>query len=232
MNKLRLRIIVSTLMVLLFTFMTGGSFLSAADKQRIDLSNIQNPQSLVKVLNGMDTEIDALRTLANELKADYNLLRTNLLTGNFTAGVLAEGTNANTIKTGAAVNFAIDGYLYTKAATDNIAMTACTEQAVSTYCLYLVSSIANGTITITKGTSVATDTAVLPDLPASSAAIGYFKVVTDADTTFTSGTDDITTFVGSGGAVTFYDMVLLKSGTGAATAITSTTVTEQTTRGK
>lgn len=40
----------------------------------------------------------------------------------FTAGGLAEGTNAGTIKFAAAVAYAIDGVLYSKAITDNIAM--------------------------------------------------------------------------------------------------------------
>lgn len=40
----------------------------------------------------------------------------------FAAGGLAEGTNANTIKTVNAVPYMIDGILYSKAATDNIAI--------------------------------------------------------------------------------------------------------------
>ena len=44
------------------------------------------------------------------------------ITQAFAAGGLAEGTNANTIKTVNTVPYTIDGILYSKAATDNIAM--------------------------------------------------------------------------------------------------------------
>lgn len=44
------------------------------------------------------------------------------ITQAFAAGGLAEGTNANTIKTANAVPYTIDGVMYSKAATDNIAI--------------------------------------------------------------------------------------------------------------
>lgn len=103
---------------------------------------------------------------------------------------LAEGTNAATLKVGA-FDFCIEGIIYGKDATDNIAMTAQPVQAVSTYCLYLVSIDAAGTIYVLKGFEQATDIAVLPPLHPSRASVGYFKIVTDGVTTFTSGTTDL-----------------------------------------
>jgi len=40
-----------------------------ADKQTINLDNIKNPEGLRKILEAMYTEVTALRTLANELRA-------------------------------------------------------------------------------------------------------------------------------------------------------------------
>ena len=162
------------------------------------------------------TAVDSLKTLADEVKADLNTLRTALLSGCFGAAGLAEGTNANTLKTVNAISFAIAGQLYLKAATDNIAMTAAAEQAISTYCLYLCSLDTSGTLTVTKGTEVGTDTAVLPATPASECAIGYFKIATDGATTFTSGTTDL----GAAGITdTYVDMLFPLSGTSATSAV-------------
>jgi hypothetical protein len=104
---------------------------------------------------------------------------------------LAKGTNAHTIKTANSVNYTINGVFKGKGATDNIAMTACLLQAISTWCLYLVSLDAADAATVTKGEDASTDTAVRPDLPANNCPIGLIKVATDATHTFTSGTTDL-----------------------------------------
>lgn len=106
---------------------------------------------------------------------------------------LAEGTNANTIKTATTVAYSINGKAGSLAATDNLAMTACAVQPISTYCKYLISVVLDGsTVTTTKGNNAATAVlALLPELPASSAPIGYFQILTDGSTTFTSGTTDL-----------------------------------------
>lgn len=156
------------------------------------------------------------KTIIDELKADFNLLRANLFNASLTAGGLAEGTNAATIKTVNTINYVVDGQLYTKAATDNIAITATAQQAISTFCLYLVTVNAAGTVTVTKGTEVASDTAVLPARPASSAVIGAFKIATDGVTTYTGGTTDN----GAAGITdTYYDLMFANSGADAATAV-------------
>lgn len=164
----------------------------------------------------LKTCVNALATLTAELKADANLVRSQLLNCNLGYPLLAEGTNAATIKTTNATSFRIAGVNYTKAATDNIAITATAQQAISTYCLYLVSINASGTVTVTKGTEVATDTAVLPALPADSAPLGYFKIATDGATTYTGGTTDN----GAAGITdTYVDLGVMNSGTSASTAI-------------
>lgn len=164
----------------------------------------------------VDAKLDQILALLTELKADVNLTRSQLLNCNLGYPLLAEGTNAGTLKTTNATTFRIAGRNYTKAATDNIAMTAAAEQAAETYCLYLVSIIADGTVTVTKGTEVATDAAVLPDLPADSAPLGFFKVVTAAATTFTSGTTDLSA---AGITDSYGDLGCMNSGDDASTAI-------------
>lgn len=115
--------------------------------------------------------------------------------GNFTFGnaVLAEGTNATTIKTTAAVDYMINGLMYSKAATDNIAFTATASQADLTTCLYLVTINAAGTVTVTKGEEVTTATAQFvpwPTVPSDSAVLGAIKVATSG-AVFVGGTTDL-----------------------------------------
>ncbi|GAA0586719.1 hypothetical protein ACFQH5_20220 [Halomonas salifodinae] len=114
---------------------------------------------------------------------------------------LAEGTNAATIKTaapnGAGTDYCIDGVLYHKADTDNIAMTALAEQADNTTCLYLVQINASGTVSLVKGDEVATEDlandeviAQWPEPSADNCPLGGFRIVTSGST-FTSGTTDL-----------------------------------------
>lgn len=128
---------------------------------------------------------------------------------------LAEGTNANTIKTnapnGAGTDYAINGIGYHKADTDNIAMTALAQQAALTTCLYAVWLDSAGTVSMTKGTEVltaklASDEAVLA-IPADQdgkAMIGLIKIATAAATTFTSGSTDLSA---AGITATYYDTI-------------------------
>lgn len=129
----------------------------------------------------------------------------------FSKAGLAEGTNANTIKTaapnGAGIDYSVNGVLYHKADTDNIAMTACAAQADLSTCYYLITINAAGTVVITKGTEKLTDGGVftaddLPAQPDDSCVIGLMKIVTSGGT-FTSGTTDLS---GTGVTDTFYDL--------------------------
>lgn len=127
---------------------------------------------------------------------------------------LAEGTNDHTVKiaapNGAGVDFAINGYLYHKADTDNIVPTTCAIQAVSTTCLYLVTLNSSGTLAVVKGTSVLTvnvgaNPVVWPEPAASTCPIGALKIAAGT-TTFQVGVDDLTDDIGTG-SVTYYDLV-------------------------
>lgn len=110
--------------------------------------------------------------------------------GNMSMGCagLAEGTNANTIKTANIVHYRIGGQAYVKAATDNIAMTACSAQGADTTCYYLITINAAGTVKITKGTDGST---TLPACPDAEAPIGIMKIALASGATFTSGTTDL-----------------------------------------
>lgn len=201
-----------------------ATFKTAADQTETLIEELHDDHATFKTaLDQTETLIEELhddhatnKTILDELKADFNLLRANLFNCALGNAGWAEGTNATTIKTVNAIDYCIDGVIFTKAATDNIAFTATAQQAVSTFCLYLFSIDSAGTVTVTKGTELGTDTAVLPARPASSAVIGAVKVATDGATTFTGGTTDL----GAAGITdTYLNLMFANTGVDAATAI-------------
>jgi len=101
---------------------------------------------------------------------------------------LAVGGVACTISTLNSVVFNLYNQQITYPATDNIVMSDCAVQAVSTTCYYLVCCDLLGVITVVKGTDNAF---ALPAVPAGRVAIGAILVTTDGVTTFTSGTDNL-----------------------------------------
>lgn len=143
---------------------------------------------------------------------------------------LAEGTNANTIKTTADVTFTIDGRFYSKATTDNIAISysgpsvyqaaAGGVQAVNggfsggvngSTRLYLITLSTAGAVGIVPGQIV--DSAELaagrvalafPDAPAGVCPIGALRVALTAGTAFTPGSTDLSA---SGVTATFYNLM-------------------------
>jgi hypothetical protein len=116
-------------------------------------------------------------------------LLTGLLNRCFGICGLVIATTSTKIKTATAVDYTINGLNYQKAATDNITITAGAVQAISTFCKYLVSVDAAGTVTTTKGNDGTTAAlALLSDLPANNAPLGYFQIATNGSTTFTAGT--------------------------------------------
>ena len=137
---------------------------------------------------------------------------------------LAEGTNANTLKTaapnGAGVDYCIDGVNYHYADRDNLVMDACVIQPLLYSCLYLVTlnitSLAdtvNG-LTITKGTQRLTADVSSgryplwwPLLPDGECPIGAFRIDTTT-VTFTCGSTDLAAIVAAG-TVTYYDLMSL-----------------------
>lgn len=142
-----------------------------------------------------------------------NLNEQNALTACLAKAGLAEGTNAATIKTaapnGAGTDFAINGYAYHKADTDNIAMTALAVQPALYTCLYGVWINAAGTVLLNKGTQVLTadltggvEVLKMPAPVADYCLLGLMKIVTANAATFTSGTTDLSA---SDVTATFYD---------------------------
>lgn len=133
-------------------------------------------------------------------------------TGGLSKATLAEGTNAATIKLTAALDFAINGVIYNKAITDNIAMTALPAQAANTTCLYGVQIDAALTVSIVKGVEVLTtryaegELCEIPRFGSSKCPVGIFKVATTSG--FTSGTTDLA----AAGTVTYYDLCGIPAG--------------------
>lgn len=130
------------------------------------------------------------------------------------AALLAEGTNANTYKTTAALPYVVEGRTYSKAATDNIAFaaftgTSFTALAAKQTCAFFFMIDAAGAITAiqspivpsTAGTGYRAGAWEWPERP-SHACIGALVVRTDNAATFTAGSTDL----GAADVVdTFYD---------------------------
>lgn len=116
---------------------------------------------------------------------------------------LAEGTNANTFKTTNAVNYSIDGVVYAKAATDNIAFAAVSgsvfaAQAAGETRYYLFQIDSAGAITVKQSAAGGE----IPAVDASRCALGAMKIVCNNAATFTPGSTDL----GATDVVdTFYD---------------------------
>lgn len=146
-----------------------------------------------------------------------NLSQTNGLTIALNSGALAEGTNANTIKTTAAIAYTIDGQFYSKSITDNIAISytgpavyqaaAGGVQAVNggfvggvngSTRLYLLCLNAAGAVSIVPGEIVptadlaaGTNALEFPDVPSGVCAFGALRIALTAGTAFTPGSVDL-----------------------------------------
>jgi len=129
------------------------------------------------------------------------------------AGITIDSINTEDIKIVNPVNYTYYGRFY-QALPQTIDLSAVVNasvgtQAVSTYRKYLLSVNTSGTFNVTAGESKAYDTATLPEVPTGYTAIGYFKVKTDASTTYicgTTGLDD------SGLTVTYISLRAVTSG--------------------
>lgn len=112
---------------------------------------------------------------------------------------LKEGSSSATIQiaapNGAGIDYAINGKAYHKADTDNISVTAHTQQADDTTCLYLVEIDSDGTVSTQKGKEVTTtdlaqsDSLQWPTPDDDKCPIGGYKVTCDGSA-FTNGTTD------------------------------------------
>jgi hypothetical protein len=108
--------------------------------------------------------------------------------------LVAEGTNSATIKLTNAVDFVINGQVYTKAATDNIAITATGAVASGTTVYYLVTIDTAGTVALVAPPAAIAGNAdatpqILATQPANTACLAVLKVVATA--TYTPGTTDL-----------------------------------------
>lgn len=148
-------------------------------------------------------------------------------TGVLGAGLLigTHGTAAGAIATGKAISYTIDGVIYALDVTVNVNVPAVVEspnevgvisgnrsiQPIGTFCKYLVSVGTDGTaaataggIAITQGNIAETAvTAMLPDLPVNSCALGYFQVQSTS-VAYTPGT---TSHSSAGNTFTYVDLV-------------------------
>lgn len=114
---------------------------------------------------------------------------------------LAEGTNSATLKTTNQIYYSLyNNQGLSKAATDNIAMTACAQQPGGTFCIYLISIDVNGAVVTTKGTNNAY---ALPTTPAGTTPIGAIWIVAATSYPFTSGTTDLSA---TGITAAFFDI--------------------------
>lgn len=158
-----------------------------------------------------------------------NLSLTQGLTVALASAGLAEGTNANTIKTTADITYTIDGRFYSKSTTDNIAISytgatvyqaaAGGVQAVNggftgavggSTRLYLVCLDTAGAVSIAPGPIVnSADLAAgrvalqFPDDVAGVCVIGAMRIALTAGTTFTPGSTDLSA---SGVTATFLNL--------------------------
>lgn len=126
----------------------------------------------------------------------------------------AEGTNPNTIRTTAVLDYAINGIMYQKAITDNIAVSVSQSQANNTTCLYGLDIDAAGTVSAVKGPEVATSDLIgnggskaleLPLPPdRSKCRFCILRIVNTSGAPFTLGSVDL----GNTGITdTFFDVV-------------------------
>lgn len=153
-------------------------------------------------------------SINNEAKADYNLLRAQLL--NRAYGPADVAVSGATITIATAFDYTINGVFYNKAITYTVALTADSVQSISTYASYLLSIDSSGTVYCERGPAVSTDVAVLPSITANRAPFAYFRMITGPSFTFTSGT---TSLEAADMSETFYNISVMNSGASASSAV-------------
>jgi len=133
----------------------------------------------------------------------------------FVASKMDIANVATKVETNAAIDYSIDGIMYEATTNTGITLTGDTQEK-DTECLYLVSVNAAGTFAVTKGEEQLTTDLEKegkglhwPDLPAASAAVGAFKIVTVA-VVFVPAT---TALSASGVTDTYYDLATVPSAT-------------------
>lgn len=144
------------------------------------------------------------------------------------SGALAEGTNANTIQIAAEIKYILDGRFYTKAVTDNIAISfsgpsvyqaptgvgsingSFTGGVGGSTRLYLICLDAAGAVSIVPGKIVNTADLTagrvsldFPDNPSGVCPIGAMRIALTQNTTYTPGSVDLSA---SGVTATFINL--------------------------
>ena len=163
-----------------------------------------------------------------------NLSLSQGLTVALNSGGLAEGTNANTIKTTADINYTIDGRFYAKSTTDNIAISysgASVYQAAAGGVQAINGTFVGGVNGSTRIYGIFLDTAgavsllpgkivdsaelaagraalEFPDAPRGVCPIGALRIALTAGTTFTPGSVDLSA---TGVTATFYNLADMPS---------------------
>lgn len=139
-----------------------------------------------------------VRNLSLRQRSLLNLLNNRA----FSDAAVAEGTNANTFKTTATLNYTINGTFYTKAATDNIAFatagSAFVAQPTATTSYYLFVIDTAGTITVVQGRDSGKSRAQgqptpgeIPECPADRVPFAAMKIVNTSGADFTPGSTDL-----------------------------------------
>ena len=123
----------------------------------------------------------------------YNIEQANSGYLSLTAAGLAEGTNSATFKTVNTLTYTSNGIFKSKAATDNLTLTAGTALAVSQACLFAVWITGAGAVSTTQGPIVAAgDPCPVPgQVTAGTTLVGLIKVTTSSSATFTPGSTDL-----------------------------------------
>lgn len=223
--------------------------------KQISEAAVQHPGSLARLLNAFDDEIDAVRTLVNELKTDHatniaviadlktlvNDVRSQLQ-GDYilTSPALAIGSTTTAVANGA-FDYVINGVPYKKAAVTTGTAPGNDVIPQSTYGAVAFDIDAAGTITAVEATDNATGyasaalaAAGLPATTADNARMGYVTA-TKSDGAFTFGTTALnaanTTVAYTEGNSPFVAIGSAVSSSPAAT-VSASAVTEQVEGGK
>jgi hypothetical protein len=249
---------VVVILSLLIVFSVG--YLFSADKPRINMQAVSSAKQLIHLFTGMDNEIDALRTLANELRADHATTRTldgdqtTLVNGvrtwtqAFPLGNPGFAISSNfDITNGNAFSYCIAGTLYSQAGSQSFDTGSAATFPAATWGIALLSLNAAGTETVTWATnsgagyaSEALAIAALPATPADHCPLGYATVLAHASNSFTAGTDALQG--GTGGHpsadTNYYNKIDAQGSITAAVSssppatLTAPAVTEQVVKGK
>lgn len=239
----------------------GSGYLISAEKPMIDFKSVRSPAELTLILNAIDTEIDALRTLANELRTDHATTRSvdgdqTTLANNLRSWSLsfplgnpnfAISSNFD-IQNGSAFSYCVGGVLYSQAANQTFDTGTAATFAAGKWGIGLISITHTGGETITWDTnegagfdSEALAIAALPSLPGPThCPLGYVTVQAHAANTFTAGTDALQGGTGGNASpdTNYYNMIdalgLLADAISSSppAALSAPAVTEQVTRGK